>query len=401
MQTPFREIAHDTTFRPLLAFAAEDVALVVVALVAIGLLGLFLSMRKKLRDSIVQKTKAEVCGELLDRAARSRATLVKLATYQDAGKMKFVRAPCDVPELVSRVAATFRIQAAGKDISIAASSPAMPRLLLDEERVRQILVNLAGNAVKFTKKGGVDLSASFVPDVAPDAGLRPGVSEPPRPGRRGTLAIAVRDTGVGIAPEDQKRVMDPFVQIGASGTGGTGLGLTICKRLAERMGGELRLESEPGVGSTFTVVLPGVEVSAEAPAAAPAAPRPAAAPVRSVLVVDDVPVNLLVEKALLQRTGVSEIQTAPSGAAALEALERHGAFDLVLSDLWMPKMDGYALCAALRADARWKALRVYAVTADVEARKLAVDRGFDGLLLKPLTSDSLARFLTDLLPPAA
>lgn len=314
----------------------------------------------------------------------------------DADKMKFVRAPCDVPELVSRVAATFRIQAAGKDISIAASSPAMPRLLLDEERVRQILVNLAGNAVKFTKKGGVDLSASFVPDVAPDAGLRPGVSEPPRPGRRGTLSVAVRDTGVGIAPEDQKRVMDPFVQIGASGTGGTGLGLTICKRLAERMGGELRLESEPGVGSTFTVVLPGVEVAAEAPSSAPAA-----APVRSVLVVDDVPVNLLVEKALLQRAGVAEIETAPSGAAALEALERHGAFDLVLSDLWMPKMDGYALCAALRADERWKTLRVYAVTADVEARKLVADRGFDGLLLKPLTSDALARFLADLLPPAA
>ena len=320
----------------------------------------------------------------------------------DADKMKFVPAPCDFPEMLSRVAATFRIQAAGKDISIEASSAPMPRLMVDEERLRQVLVNLASNAVKFTKKGGVELTASFEPDVPPDAGERPGIPEPPRAGCRGTLRFSVRDTGCGIAPEDQKRIMDPFVQIGSSGTGGTGLGLTICKRLLERMGGELRLESEPGVGSTFTAVLPGVET------AAPAAPEEAAEggragapakrssePVRSVLVVDDVHVNLLVEKALLTRAGIADVETAPSAPKALEALRRR-PFDLVLTDLWMPKMDGYALCREIRADPALAKLRVHAVTADVEARKLALSRGFDGLLLKPITADTLARFLASL-----
>ena len=122
--------------------------------------------------------------------------------------------------------------------------------------------------------------------------------------------------------------------------------------------------------------------------------------VRSVLVVDDVPVNVLVEQAMLKRAGVPEVVTAPSAADALEALEKHGAFDLVLTDLWMPEMDGYALCARIRADDRWKALRVYAVTADVEARKTVADRGFDGILLKPLTADALSRFLAGLRPPA-
>ena len=321
----------------------------------------------------------------------------------DADKMKFVPAPCDFPEMLSRVAATFRIQAAGKDISIEASSAPMPRLMVDEERIRQVLVNLASNAVKFTKKGGVELTASFEPDVPPDAGERPGVPEPPRPGCRGTLRFSVRDTGIGIAPDDQKRIMDPFVQVGPSGTGGTGLGLTICKRLLERMGGELRLESEPGVGSTFTAVLPGVETAAPSAteddaegghAGAPAAKR-SSEPVRSILVVDDVHVNLLVEKALLARAGITDVETASSAPKALEALRRR-PFDLVLTDLWMPKMDGYALCREIRADPALAKLRVHAVTADVEARKLALSRGFDGLLLKPITADTLARFLASL-----
>ena len=321
----------------------------------------------------------------------------------DADKMKFVPAPCDFPEMLSRVAATFRIQAAGKDISIEASSAPMPRLMVDEERIRQVLVNLASNAVKFTKKGGVELTASFEPDVPPDAGQRPGVPEPPRAGRRGTLRFSVHDTGIGIAPDDQKRIMDPFVQVGPSGTGGTGLGLTICKRLLERMGGELRLESEPGVGSTFTAVLPGLETAA--PAAAEDdeegghegahATKRSSEPVRSILLVDDVHVNLLVEKALLTRAGITDVETAPSAPKALEALRRR-PFDLVLTDLWMPKMDGYALCREIRADPALAKLRVHAVTADVEARKLALSRGFDGLLLKPITADTLARFLASL-----
>ena len=312
----------------------------------------------------------------------------------DAEKMKFSSAPCDFPALLSRVAGTFRFQVRQKGIELRVAAGPMPPLMLDEERVRQVLVNLVSNAVKFTEQGSVEISADWTP--AAD-------------GASGALRFSVRDTGCGIAPEDQPRVLEPFVQVGQSGTGGTGLGLPICQRLLVRMGGELRLESEPGKGSTFTGVLRSVAVapalpSPDSPASTPSTPSTpstsstpstASHPVRSALVVDDVPVNLLVEKAMLQRAGVAEIVTAPSGTAALEALEKHGAFDVVLTDLWMPEMDGYALCAHLRADERWRKLPVYAVTADVEARKVAAERGFDGLLLKPVTIESLARFLSD------
>ena len=321
----------------------------------------------------------------------------------DAEKMKFSSAPCDFPALVSRVAGTFRFQVRQKGIELSVAAGPMPRLMLDEERVRQILVNLVSNAVKFTDEGSVAISADWTP--AAD-------------GASGALRFSVRDTGCGIAPEDQPRVLEPFVQVGPNGTGGTGgtgLGLPICHRLLVRMGGELRLESEPGKGSTFTGILRSVAVapalpSPDSPSSTPSTPStpstsstPSTAstpstdshPVRSALVVDDVPVNLLVEQAMLKRAGVAEVVTAPSGTAALEALEKHGAFDLVLTDLWMPEMDGYALCAHLRADERWRKLPVYAVTADVEARKVAAERGFDGLLLKPVTIESLARFLSD------
>ena len=321
----------------------------------------------------------------------------------DAEKMKFSSAPCDFPALLFRVAGTFRFQVEQKGLALRVAAAPMPRLMLDEERVRQILVNLVSNAVKFTEQGSVAISADWTP--APD-------------GASGSLRFSVRDTGCGIAPEDQPRVLEPFVQVGQSGTGGTGLGLPICQRLLVRMGGELRLESEPGKGSTFTGLLHAVAVAPDLPSpassasttstasTAPATPTDSTAstashPVRSALVVDDVPVNLLVEKAMLQRAGVTEIVTAPSGTAALEALEKHGAFDVVLTDLWMPEMDGYALCAHLRADERWKKLPVYAVTADVEARKVAHERGFDGLLLKPVTTESLAGFLGSFRAPRA
>ena len=323
----------------------------------------------------------------------------------DAEKMKFSYAPCDLPALFSRIAGTFRFQTEQKGLALRVECPPMPRLVLDEERVRQVLVNLVGNAVKFTDAGEIVLSASFAED--PD-GERPSSG-------RGTLRFSVRDTGIGIRPEDRERVLEPFVQgDSAHPSGGTGLGLPISHRMLVRMGGELSIESEPGKGSTFTGVIPGVATAPEEEAAdraenpAAAAPEPEAPSggedrpgVRSVLVVDDVPVNVLVEQAMLRRAGVPEVVTAPSATGALAALEKHGAFDLVLTDLWMPEMDGYALCARIRADDRWKALRVYAVTADVEARKIVADRGFDGVLLKPLTADVLSRFLAGLRSPAA
>ena len=330
----------------------------------------------------------------------------------DANKMKFSYAPCDLPSLLRRVIGTFRLQAAPKELELRIACGPVPRLVLDEERIRQVLVNLVSNAVKFTDKGFVEIQGEYTD---------------------GTLRLAVRDTGRGIAPEDKPRVLEPFVQVGSGPpVGGTGLGLPICKSLVEHMGGSFSLESELGRGSVFTIVLPGVATAPEEPSPAPAecapagelpgaggaaspdaaAPEPVAggartappdAPpppaLRSALIVDDVPINLKVEQALLHRAGIAEIVTADSGADALAVLDQHGPFDIVFTDLWMPEMDGYELCNRLREDDRWRALRVYAVTADVEARRTAVSRGFDGILLKPITKAVLAEFLSSL-PPA-
>ena len=331
----------------------------------------------------------------------------------DADKMAFSASPVDVPALLARVADSFRFRTQEKGISIHVRADAMPRLSLDEDRIRQVLVNLAGNAVKFTEQGGVELEAEFDPagpktqDARPKSDLRPATRDL-RPAERGTLTVRVRDTGIGIAPDFRDRVFEPFVQAESSRTsGGTGLGLPICRKIVERLGGSISLESETGKGSTFTVVLPAVEtvpdaapVAASAPASAAPAPAPGAPAVRSVLVVDDVPINLKVEQALLAKAGVPDIETAPSGDAALRILHQR-KFDLVLTDLWMPEMDGYALCARIREDASLAGLPVYAVTADVEAGKTMDGKGFDGMLLKPLTVEKVAAFIAGLRPSAA
>ena len=317
----------------------------------------------------------------------------------DAEKMVFTYAPCDFQALLRRVADTFRFQTAQKKVEMRVSCGSMPPLVLDEERIRQILVNLVSNAVKFTEIGFVELAADYAD---------------------GTLRFSVRDTGCGISPEDQPRVLEPFVQTTTNHAGGTGLGLPICRSLAEHMGGKLLLESELGRGSVFSIVIPDVKIADEPPPVeqipipvpvpepvpamdsvpVPSPPPPSATPesppatpVNSALIVDDVPVNLMVEQALLRRFGISEVTTAASAAEALATLDKHGPFDLILTDLWMPEMDGYALCDNLRADPRWKDLPIYAVTADVEARKSIVSRGFDGILLKPVTKETLGEFL--------
>ena len=315
----------------------------------------------------------------------------------DADKMVFSPSPVDLPVLLTHVADSFRFRTKEKGISIRVSAGAMPCLSLDEDRIRQILVNLVGNAVKFTEKGGIVLEAEFA--ESPKSEVRSSKSV------RGTLTIRVRDTGIGIAPEFQKRVFEPFVQAESSRTsGGTGLGLPICRKILDRLGGTLSLESEPGKGSTFTMSLPDVETApekttehtenADAASSAPSVAdgRPA---VRSVLVVDDVPLNVKVEQAMLNRAGIADVATALSAAEALRLL-RERAFDLVLTDLWMPEMDGYAFCAAIRADASLAGLPVYAVTADVEASKTMEGKGFDGLLLKPLTVAKIREFLSSL-----
>jgi CheY-like chemotaxis protein len=262
------------------------------------------------------------------------------------------------------------------------------------------------NAFKFTKEGGLSVSA------ARKEWTETGV----------ILAFSVRDTGIGLTPEQIRAVFTPFTQADSSTTrryGGTGLGLAITKRLVELMGGEIQLDSEPGRGTTvnFTCAF-GLAAEAEqsAPAApaepAPAEPGPAAVPARPaaakaelkatpeedsglsghhVLLVDDNDVNILVAKSLLKKMGLA-VTTAENGAAALNRLEdarregRRPVFDLVLMDIQMPVMDGFEATRRIRADPQYEGLVIVAMTAHAfaEEREHCLAAGMNRHLTKPI-----------------
>ena len=200
--------------------------------------------------------------------------------------------------------------------------------------------------------------------------------------------------------------MDPFVQLGDNGkVRGTGLGLPICRHLATIMGGQLTFVSELGKGSTFTLELHDVKSAEKLPDAAGADAdagqmlsagqtheSPKADRQYRLLIADDVPLNLSVLKALLKKIGVNDIETAVDGEDAWEKIRTaEKPFDLILTDIWMPKMNGRELVSKIRADKRFAELPVYAVTADVEEQKAFAERGFTGTLLKPLTIDRLSK----------
>ena len=324
--------------------------------------------------------------EALEAIRASGTTLLQLVNdvldlaKMDSGKMTLWPEPIKLSQLTDEVFASFRLMAAGKGVELVNSTSNVPSVLLDGHRFRQILFNLIGNAVKFTDRGSVKVSASY---------------------SGSNLEVSVSDTGCGIAPDMLSRILDPFVQAQdpthtADRAGGTGLGLSICRSLVEVMGGELLVESELGRGSTFRVRIPGVETGDVKEVAPVAAAKPVAAlkklPKR-VLVVDDSPVNRSVLTALLKRAGVASIDCAGDGGEAIsrleEAVKEGRPHDFVLSDFWMPNMNGFELIEELRDDFRFAKLPVYAVTADTEHNRDDRTRLFTGILLKPLTYDKL------------
>ena len=225
----------------------------------------------------------------------------------------------------------------------------------------------------------------------------------------GELRLEVEDTGCGISEEDLKRIGSAYAQVGAkvSRNGGTGLGLAICKQLAAAMGGRLEVESTLGAGSTFSVVIPNVKIAESAADAQERVSPVADAQQRvasqadaqmphRILLVDDSRMNLMVLKALLKNMGDFEIAMALDGQEALNVLEAPDAkpFDLVLTDMWMPNLDGAGLIRAIRANPALASLRVIAVTADVESKVTCADMGFNGILLKPVTTDTLGKALS-------
>ena len=312
-----------------------------------------------------------------------------------AGKIVLKPEPVDVLRLVSEVVNVFLPQAQHTGLTISSLHTSERHFpYLDRMRFRQVLMNLVGNAVKYTEKGGVNVKVDCDEKTK-------------------TLVIAVKDTGRGISPEDKEKLMQPYVQLShADGRKGTGLGLAICRQLVELMGGRITIESELGAGSVFTVRLERVRFAdgedlARLRAAAASyaesmerqldARDPAIAKLR-LLVADDMPLNITVLKQMLKRYGITKVVAASNGRAALNELRGDGAaFDLVLTDMWMPEMGGEEFIRIVRADPELKDIPVYAVTADVEILKNYQELGFTGTLLKPVTFEALAKILSSVI----
>jgi CheY-like chemotaxis protein/anti-sigma regulatory factor (Ser/Thr protein kinase) len=298
---------------------------------------------------------------------------------------------CDFRRLAENVLTIVGDAAHNKALFLKLDAPdEIPWVKVDSQRISQILFNLIGNAVKFTDRGEVAWSASATPNA--DGSV--------------VLALDVRDTGIGIAPDKRETVFDPFVQDISTRGGriyeGTGLGLPIVKRLVSSCGGTVDLDGVPGGGSLFRVRLPRIEVADDGPAApvpeAPASEKghdPA-----SVLLADDVPLNLRILSLHLKAIGFQNIRTASSGNAALAALREQPA-DLVLTDLWMPDGNGAELARAMRADPVLSRIPIVAVTADVNASPLFDTTLFHTILTKPVTTEKLAALLSTLFPKKA
>ncbi|MDX6768564.1 MAG: PAS domain-containing protein [Elusimicrobiota bacterium] len=300
----------------------------------------------------------------------------------EAGRLTLDPAPFDPRALVAGVERLFRQRAQEKGLALTATvAPEVPAALHgDAGRLRQILLNFVGNAVKFTESGSVAVEADC-PRVGDGAAL---------------LRLRVRDTGPGVSPAARSSLFNAFSQGDATVTrrhGGAGLGLAICRQIAELMGGEVGVDSEPGRGSSF-------RFEASFPLAA-ALPSPAAPSCRadargvSVLVVEDNPVNRRVILSQLEQLGCPA-QTAENGAVALDRLTRE-RYDLVLMDCAMPVLDGYAATAALRRrEGAGPRTPVIALTAGARAedRARCLEAGMDDHLAKPVSLDQLAAALS-------
>jgi CheY-like chemotaxis protein len=267
-------------------------------------------------------------------------------------------------------------------------APDVPPVLRgDPARLIQVLLNLLGNAVKFTERGSVT--------------LRVGI-EPPGAGAR-WVSFAVIDTGPGVPAHLRDRIFQPFEQTPAgqlSPHKGTGLGLAICRRLADRMGGTIALESAEGRGSTFTFSIPLIRGAIAVPPS-PAGPARAGAPLR-VLVAEDTLTSQTVIRLMLERLG-HRVAVANDGAEAVRAFSRE-PFDLVFLDLQMPVMDGYEAAQAILAE--WQRARgpearpmpIVAISAFTQPsdRRKALEHGMVDYLAKPIKSDDVARIIARL-----
>ena len=334
----------------------------------------------------------------------------------EAGKLDMEQTLFRLDDMLTNVISVVQQKAVEKQLQLLLEvSPEFPRLLVgDPHRLGQVIINLLGNAVKFTEQGEVKLSILLHEQSATHAKLR----------------FAVSDTGVGLSAESLATLFQPFTQADGSTTrrfGGTGLGLSISKRLVEMMGGEITGESEPGKGSVFSftawfeiareqsVPLPGEEQAH--PAAGEARPIPLNDRLFNdretihdfsgsrILLVEDNDINRQLAVELLKRVGITVIDLAVNGHEALARVTTGPMrYDLVLMDIQMPEMDGYEATRRIREDGRFATLPIIAMTAHAmrEERQKIIEAGMDDHITKPINSrnmfSTMSRYLHQSLP---
>jgi PAS domain S-box-containing protein len=332
-------------------------------------------------------------------AAESLLTLVNdILDFSkiEAGKLTLEQRPFTLSDTLGEVERLFRTELRRRKLGFILDDrtqehpefPADGLLVGDAMRLQQILVNLVGNAVKFTEKGEITLTAEVESLSAPDM----------------VLAIAVTDTGIGISEEQRERLFESFEQAESSTTrrfGGTGLGLTICRRLVEVMGGDIEVVSELDSGSTFRftvrmqiaaddVSLPHRAVSRER--------NTSILEGRRILVAEDNPINQQLANEFLQRAG-AQVDIAENGREAVDRATAND-YDAVLMDIHMPLLDGLEATQILREQGL--TLPIVAVSADAMSTRqsAALDAGCDGYVTKPIDFDELLGVMTRLLPEA-
>jgi signal transduction histidine kinase/CheY-like chemotaxis protein/HPt (histidine-containing phosphotransfer) domain-containing protein len=353
-----------------------------------------------LTDATLQTTldqeQREKLGTVKDAAEHLLGLIEEILDYSriDAGKLRLKQSDFRLERIVESARGIVRKLAEDKglalDIELSSETPQL--LKGDKDRLRQVLLNLLGNAIKFTEQGGVTLR------VGPDS----------RSEKPGHILFQVQDSGLGLSSEQISHIFEVFTQLDASTTrrhGGAGLGLSISKRLVELMGGKIWVESEPGRGSSFFVSAPfqpgdPAAILAEEALTANAPDLPMfEAPLR-ILLAEDNPANVEVARSHLKRLG-QKAHVALNGLGALQALSKK-PFDLALMDLEMPDMDGFGVTQCLRegeAGEKNRNMPVIAMTAHAlpEVKRRCFEVGMNAYLTKPVRLRDLAETMTRVL----
>ena len=312
----------------------------------------------------------------------------------ESGEIRLEAAPCSLEELLRDLGTMLQEEAAAKGLSltIRGEGIADPEVVCDRLRLGQVLLNVTGNALKFTPAGGSVLVKAW---------------EEPGPAGFGTYRFLVEDTGIGISPDFLPRVFEPFERESTStlsGIQGAGLGLAITKHIVDAMGGTIAVESQVGKGSRFTVRLTLPLAPGCAGNTGPGEKENASLEGKRILLVEDNPLNREIAATILEEEGLL-VEEAWDGAEAIEKLTGApaGYYDLVLMDIQMPVMDGYEATRRIRrlADSRLAGVPILAMTANAleEDKQKALDAGMDDHLTKPIEVEKLIGAIRERLCP--